>query len=120
MSTSFVTVNRLLLVATVLTQVNFADDTIPDFNRDVRPLLSDRCISCHGPDAQHREADLRLDDAGSATMDRDGYRVVAPGNAKLSELMNRITSRDPDVVMPPPHVGKQLDAEEIDVPSPVD
>lgn len=92
-----------------------SQDAVPDFNRDVRPLLSDRCLSCHGPDANHREGDLRLDEAASATRDRDGYRVIAPGNAKLSELVNRITSDDPDLRMPPPDSGKELNPDEIEV-----
>ena len=87
----------------------------PDFNREVRPLLSDRCLSCHGPDAKHREADLRLDDSGSATADRGGYQVVKPGDPAHSELMQRITNSDPDVVMPPAHLGKQLNASEVDI-----
>ena len=107
--------NRLLLLIATFAASVSADDKVPDFNRDVRPLLSDRCISCHGPDENQREANLRLDDEPSATRDRDGYQVIAPGNAKLSELMKRITSDDPDAVMPPPHLGKQLNANEIDV-----
>lgn len=89
------------------------EDTPPDFNRQVRPLISDRCLSCHGPDAKHREAELRLDDAKSATSDRGGYWVVKPGDADNSEMMARITSDDPDVVMPPPEYGKPLDEAEI-------
>ena len=106
--------HSLLILAGLVTTA-FADDRVSDFNRDVRPLLSDRCISCHGPDEAHREADLRLDEADSATGDRDGYQVIKPGNATLSEMMNRITSDDPDVVMPPPHLGKPLNAKEIDI-----
>jgi len=87
----------------------------PDFNREVRPLLSDRCLACHGPDAKHRESDLRLDESTSATMDRDGYQVVKPGEPSHSELITRITSTDPDVVMPPPHLGKKLNEKEIDI-----
>ncbi|MEQ9412081.1 MAG: PSD1 and planctomycete cytochrome C domain-containing protein [Fuerstiella sp.] len=87
----------------------------PDFNRQVRPLLSDRCFACHGPDATHREADLRLDQFESYTADRDGYQVVVPGKPQKSELLNRITSSDPDLVMPPAHLGKALTAEETDI-----
>ncbi|MDG1896087.1 MAG: PSD1 and planctomycete cytochrome C domain-containing protein, partial [Fuerstiella sp.] len=86
----------------------------PDFNRNVRPILSDRCFACHGPDAAHREADLRLDDIGSLTRDRDGYKVVTPGAPGASELINRITSDDPDLKMPPPDLGKDLTGEEIE------
>lgn len=87
----------------------------PDFNREVRPLLSDRCLACHGPDAKHREAGLRLDDEASAKEIRDGYQVVKPGEPGQSELMIRITSTDPDMVMPPPQLGKKLNEQEVDV-----
>lgn len=85
----------------------------PDFQKVIRPLLSDRCLSCHGPDAHHREADLRLDDFESMTSDRGGYSVVVPGKPSAGELVNRITSDDPDLVMPPPHLGKALSSEEV-------
>jgi hypothetical protein len=84
-----------------------------DFNRDIRPLLSDRCFACHGPDAEDRHAGLRLDlrEAATATLD-SGATAVVPGDAATSELVQRITSTDPDVVMPPPHVGKPITPEE--------
>lgn len=85
----------------------------PDFNRQIRPLISDRCLSCHGPDAHHREAELRLDQQESATLDRGGYFVVKPGDVDRSELIARITSDDADVVMPPPEYGKPLTQAEI-------
>ena len=104
----------LLLLCFLIGSVR-ADDGVPDFNRDVRPLLSDRCLSCHGPDVKHREADLRLDEAASATADRDGYRVITPGDASASELMDRITTDDPDLRMPPPDSGKELTQAEVGV-----
>ena len=100
----------LLIAATPV----FAAD-VPDFNREVRPLLSDRCLACHGPDASHREAELRLDSYASMTSDRGDYQVVVPGKPETSELLKRITSSDEDVVMPPPGHGKSLTAVEIDV-----
>lgn len=84
-----------------------------DFQKVIRPLLSDRCLSCHGPDPNHREADLRLDDFDSMTEDRGGYAAVVPGDPAASEFVKRITSDDPDVVMPPPHLGKALTPKEI-------
>lgn len=86
-----------------------------DFGRDVRPLLSDRCLSCHGPDETHREAELDLSDRDSALRDRDGYQVIVPGQADESELVRRITSDDPDVMMPPPDSGKELSVTERDL-----
>ena len=80
-----------------------------DFNRDIRPLLSDRCFACHGPDAEDRQAGLRLDLRQAATARLEsGTIAVVPGDGSASELLRRITSTDPDLVMPPPHVGKPI------------
>ena len=68
------------------------------FNDDVRPILSDRCFACHGPDMQNQKGDLRLDNFEGAV--KDG--VVVPGKPDESELMHRILSHDPDEHMPPP------------------
>ncbi|MFP6900672.1 MAG: DUF1549 domain-containing protein, partial [Opitutales bacterium] len=78
------------------------------FNRDVRPILSENCFQCHGPDAKARKAKLRLDDKASAILDRDGTRVVVPGDPKASELIARIFFNDPDEVMPPPKTKRFL------------
>ena len=84
-----------------------------DFNRDIRPLLSDRCFSCHGPDVAKRQAGLRLDDAAGAAAELpSGRRAVVPGDAAASALVERIASADDDLVMPPPHVGKPVTAAE--------
>lgn len=108
--------SQVLIVtfALIQAQPSAVAEDVPNFNRDVRPLLSDRCLSCHGPDADHREADLRLDDAESALADRGGYRVIAPGNPAGSALIERITSTDPDLRMPPPESGKTLSPSETD------
>jgi len=81
-------------------------DTI-DFSRDVRPVLSDKCFFCHGPDEKHREAELRLDIREGAV------KVVVPGKSSDSELIRRITSSDPDEVMPPPKSHRSLSPTEI-------
>ena len=78
-----------------------------DFNRDVRPILVANCFACHGPDENYREADLRLDTFDGATADRDGSPAIVPGSSSQSALWERITSTDPDVVMPPPSSNKQ-------------
>ena len=104
-------VTSVVVITSWQSSVAIAADA-PDFNREVRPLLSDRCLACHGPDAEHREADLRLDDAESMTRNRNGIRVVVPGRVTDSELIRRITSTDPDVIMPPPELGKPLTAQE--------
>ena len=85
----------------------------PDFAREVRPILSNRCFKCHGPDEERQEAGLRLDvrDAALAELD-SGARAIVPGHPDDSELVARITSTDPDLVMPPPHAKVTLSADE--------
>jgi hypothetical protein len=79
-----------------------------DFNRDVRPVLSDVCFHCHGPDEQQRKADLRLDQAEDLFSNRGSLRVLVAGAPESSELYRRITSADPSEVMPPPDSGRSL------------
>lgn len=98
-----------LAACVVLSVAASADDAL-DYNRDIRPLLSDRCFFCHGPDANHREADLRLDDEESA---KEG--VIVPGKPDESELLVRIMHADPDQRMPPADSGKSLSQDEIDL-----
>ncbi len=94
--------------------VGRADDPAAeiDFRHDVRPLLSQHCFACHGPDEAAREAGLRLDTRGGATADAGGYPAVVPGDATASEVMVRIESDDPAIRMPPPESGTRLTAEE--------
>jgi hypothetical protein len=94
----------------------YADgDNLPrvEFNRQIRPLLSDRCFRCHGPDANHREADLRLDTADGAQADLGGRQAIVAGNPDESELYARIASTDGAERMPPAAAGKPLTAAEI-------
>lgn len=84
-----------------------------DFTREIRPILSDKCFACHGPDAGHREADLRLDLRESAIEARGDRPAISPGKPADSELLRRILADDPDAKMPPPHTGKSLSADEI-------
>jgi hypothetical protein len=76
------------------------------FNRDIRPLLSNRCFYCHGPDEKNRKAGLRLDTFEGATKDRGGYRAITPGKPEESELLRRVTAHDTSEVMPPPSAKK--------------
>ena len=86
-----------------------AASAVVDFNFEVRPLLSDRCFSCHGPDERARKAKLRLDQREDVLRVRqDGRRVVAPGDPEASELIRRLFSEDPDEVMPPPEAHLAL------------
>lgn len=83
------------------------------FNRDIRPILSDNCYLCHGPDEKRRRAGLRLDQRESALSDRDGNIAIVPGNLERSSLWKRITTQDPDDLMPPPESHKRLTPQQI-------
>src|SRR6185312_9699891 len=80
------------------------------FNRDIRPILSDHCYPCHGPDSARRKAGLRLDLESSAKADHDGVRAIVPGDVDASELYRRSNADDADERMPPPKSGKSLTA----------
>lgn len=82
-----------------------------DFSRDIRPILSKNCFFCHGPDAQDRQADLRLDSYEGATENL----AIDPEDLADSELIRRITSTDPDEVMPTPESHKKLEPEEVEL-----
>ena len=80
------------------------------FNLHVRPLLSDRCFTCHGPDEHERKASLRLDQSGGpegAYRNHEGVTAVKPGSLEESELWHRITSTDQDEIMPPSDAHKK-------------
>jgi hypothetical protein len=86
------------------------DDARIDFNRDVRPILANNCLLCHGPDAKERKADLRLDVREAALSVREGRAAIVPGAPDRSELVRRITTTDADDAMPPAKTGKRLTA----------
>ena len=76
------------------------------FDRDIRPILADKCYFCHGPDKEHQEADLRLD------VESDARAVITAGDPAASELIKRILATD-DSQMPPKETKKELSSEEI-------
>ena len=89
-----------------------------DFNLHVKPILSDRCFACHGPDANNQEAGLRLDieeNALSALQDHPDKFAIVPNRPQKSELYHRITSDDPEVQMPPPASNLALSEQEVAV-----
>ena len=82
-----------------------------DFNREIKPIFSEHCYACHGPDDKKRKGGLRLDQRDGATNElKSGARAVVPGDLKNSALIGRIFSTDPDEQMPPPDHGKPLSA----------
>ncbi|MFN8710310.1 MAG: c-type cytochrome domain-containing protein, partial [Planctomyces sp.] len=88
------------------------------YNRDVRPILADKCFHCHGPDAKTRKADLRLDtEEGSRVAASDGVsgHVIQPGKPDNSLLIERIRSTDESTVMPPPESKKPLTPAQVEI-----
>ncbi len=86
-----------------------------EFNRDIRPILSDVCFQCHGPDKNQRKADLRLDVKDGVYKDRGGYALVTPGKLDESELYSRLVDTDEKQRMPPTNALRQLTKAEIDL-----
>jgi hypothetical protein len=84
-----------------------------DFNRHIRPILSENCFFCHGQDADKREADLRLDERESATQDLGGYAAIVPGVPEKSEMLLRLKTHEKDDVMPPPKSNRKVSPEQI-------
>jgi len=85
------------------------------FNRDVRPIFSDTCFQCHGPDEAKRKAGLRLDTRETAVKPAEsGATAIVPGHPEQSELVKRLTAKDPDDVMPPARLHKTIKPEQIE------
>ena len=92
------------------------EGSAPDFNRDVRAILAEHCFKCHGPDPEHRQAGLRLDEGESArSFLGSGATAIVPGDPQASELVRRIDSTDPGDMMPPPGAMHRLSEEQKDV-----
>ena len=85
-----------------------------DFDREIRPILSDHCFACHGPDEGARKAGLRLDTRDGVLATADGVTAVVPGRSEASALMHRVLADDEDEVMPPPQSGKSLTTRQIE------
>src|SRR5437016_5490213 len=106
----------LTVLMLVCCHAAFAAQQDIDFNRDIRPILSDHCYACHGPDENKRKAGLRLDRPEEALKTlKSGDRAIVPGDVEKSTLVQRLTSCDPDEVMPPPKEGKPLRAEQVEL-----
>src|SRR5262249_49498177 len=86
-----------------------------NFSRDIRAIFSDNCFSCHGPDPGQRKAKLRLDTKEGVFELHDGHQIIKPGDSANSELYKRISTSDPDDLMPPPKSGKKLTAAQIEL-----
>lgn len=97
----------VMLIPILIYQSMVQGDDAIDFARDVRPILSENCSFCHGPDDQQRKADLRLDTSEGT------WSVIEKGNSSASELYHRLISDDADVVMPPPESNRRLNKQQI-------
>jgi hypothetical protein len=108
---------RLVWIATCLASVAWPATALaaaaPDFNREVRPILSRYCFKCHGPDDAQRQAGLRLDGFEGATAALEsGAHAIVPGRPEASELVRRIDAADPAERMPPAETNRALSAEQ--------
>ena len=110
----------LLVVMGQVSILTAADEAaaIVDFNRDIKPIISNACYRCHGPDPAERKGGtdgLRLDTADGMFADLGGHAAVVPGKPDGSELIKRVSSTDPDEAMPPKGAGKRLTPREIEL-----
>ena len=104
-----------VLLLLVLVPTVFASDKKIDFDRDIRPILSDNCFHCHGPDPKTREAKLRLDTYEGATEKRKRGAGIVPGNAMASDIIKRMITDDEDDIMPPLDSNRKLTKEQIEL-----
>ncbi len=110
-----VAIAALLAVSALCSLGDSAQAEPLDFQRDVQPILADHCFHCHGQDEKHREGGLRLDvrDAAMARLESSATALV-PGKPEASEIFRRISSQDPEEVMPPPSIKKPLNPRQIE------
>ncbi len=108
-SSAFVLFSGVILATTRLAAAPLSEPV--QYNRDVRPILADKCFACHGPDSAARQADLRLDQRDAAI----DMGALDPGEPDNSEIIARVTSDDPDMVMPPAILHKNLTPAEIEL-----
>lgn len=105
--------NVLLLVTSLQTVIHAAEPV--HFARDVLPILSANCFACHGPDEHDRQGGLRLDLEADAKARRDSGTAVSAGQPDQSLILARLTSKDPDLVMPPPKTRKVVTPEQTEI-----
>ena len=112
----------LALLVVARPNTNHAADVVTgtkiDFSRDIKPILSNNCYRCHGPDAAERKGGgdgLRVDTSEGIFADLGGHASVVSGHPDSSELLKRVTSNDPELVMPPPGHGKRLTPREVEL-----
>ncbi len=110
-------ISTLTIASFWLTGLSAADaaDSL-DFNRDIRPILADKCFLCHGPDAKDLKGGLRIDLRDAVTEPADSGEVaIVPGDPNTSELIRRIITDDEDLKMPPAETRKTVSPEELEL-----
>jgi hypothetical protein len=111
----FMRVKSFLIIIVCVTCHGLSTAAPVSYNRDVRPILSGNCFSCHGFDAKQRKGELRLDTPESALDQKRDEVAIVPGNAAASAIIKRVTSTDPDEIMPPPEAVHRIDQPQIEI-----
>jgi hypothetical protein len=101
-------------ICAVLNLATAAAEPKLEFNRDIRPILSENCFYCHGQDANQRKADLRLDERAAAITESNGVAAIVPGSPEKSEIITRLLTNDADELMPPPESHRTVTPEQIE------
>src|ERR1041384_8406697 len=104
-----------LLLPLAAAGLSLAAEKPLDFNRDVRPILSDNCFACHGPDDKHRMVNLRLDTEEGLFANRGSFQIITPGDPAKSRLFARISAVDRARRMPPPQAGTTLTDSQVEI-----
>ncbi len=99
----------------MLAGIDPSSEAVVDFNREIRPLLVEHCLACHGPDEKARKADLRLDRLNLTSLQTDGGKLITPGKPEESDLIARLVHTEHGKLMPPPKFAKPLNAKQIDL-----
>lgn len=107
--------SKVAPLALAFTILASADERRVDFDRDIRPILSDNCFTCHGPDEKQRQAALRLDTKDGLFAERSGYRIVTPGDPAQSRLYQRVSHANKALRMPPPYSNRSLTEKQVEL-----
>ena len=94
---------------------SFGEDNKINFDRDIRPILSDNCFHCHGPDAKNRKAKLQLHTFELATTERKSGKAIVPGDAMASDIIKRMITTDEDDIMPPGDSNRHVTKDQIEL-----
>ena len=106
--------NHLLPILALAIATSASPAAEVDYARNIQPILSEHCFHCHGPDEKKREAEMRLDTREGALAKSDQHAIaIVSGDPDASELIRRVTTTDPDDVMPPPDQHKPVNSTQV-------